>query len=242
MEGHYKNPYTPLSSEDENTSSDAFPIKAQRYQVHTNKGILALTTSLFLLCAGLGAALYYQIKTSCGASYVSGYPIIKVPHRVVTFLPHNEYTDQLPDEPGSVWDKLIPPGRGFVTVKRTKSGALSFEEHSSVFSDPDPSKEYYCISAFHQMHCLAIIYSAIFSKDHSGHHHRDDHSDHTKHCIDYLRQSIMCASDATLEGLADDGSPVTGVDGWNNTHQCRDWDSLYDFASRHRMLDSDGIV
>lgn len=52
----------------------------------------------------------------------------------------------------------------------------------------------------------------------------------------------MCASDATLEGLADDGSPVTGVDGWNNTHQCRDWDSLYDFASRHRMLDSDGIV
>lgn len=77
MEGHYKNPYTPLSSEDENTSSDAFPIKAQRYQVHTNKGILALTTSLFLLCAGLGAALYYQIMKSCGASYVSEYPNIK---------------------------------------------------------------------------------------------------------------------------------------------------------------------
>ena len=26
----------------------------------------------------------------------------------MTFLPHNEYTNQLPDEPGSVWEKLIP--------------------------------------------------------------------------------------------------------------------------------------
>ena len=53
----------------------------------------------------------------------------------------------------------------------------------------------------------------------------------------------MCASDATLEGsgvLGGDGNRA--VDGWKNTHQCRDWDSLYNFASRHRMLDSDGIV
>ncbi|OGM50716.1 hypothetical protein ABOM_000490 [Aspergillus bombycis] len=136
-------------------------------------------------------------------------------------------------------------GRGFITAKRTNSGSLAFEEHSSVSSDEDPSKEYYCIAAFHQMHCLAIIYNAVYSKNHSAHRHRDDHSDHTKHCIDYLRQSIMCASDATLEGsgvLGGDGNPVRAVDGWNSTHQCRDWDSLYDFASRHRMLDSDGIV
>ena len=55
----------------------------------------------------------------------------------------------------------------------------------------------------------------------------------------------MCASDATLEGsgvLEGDGSSIRAVDGWNNTHQCRDWDSLYEFASRHRMLDSNGIV
>ncbi|KNG84912.1 hypothetical protein ANOM_006412 [Aspergillus nomiae NRRL 13137] len=93
------------------------------------------------------------------------------------------------------------------------------------------------------MHCLAIIFNALYSKNHSDHHHRDDHSDHTKHCIDYLRQSIMCASDATLEGSGVlGGGRNRAVDGWNNTHQCRDWDSLYDFASRHRMLDSDGIV
>ncbi|KAE8137997.1 hypothetical protein BDV38DRAFT_282605 [Aspergillus pseudotamarii] len=245
MDSHYKNPYTPLSTEDGNTSSDALPIQAQKDHAHANKGILALTTSLFLLCAGLGAALYYQINSACGVSYVSESSHIKVPHRAVIFLPHDEYTHQLPDEPGSVWDKLIPPGRGFVAAKQTKSGALAFEEYSSVSLGADSSKEYYCISAFHQMHCLAIIYNAIFSKNHSDHHHRDDHSDHTKHCIDYLRQSIMCASDATLESsgvLEGDGSTIRAVDGWNNTHQCRDWDSLYDFASRHRMLDSDGIV
>ena len=71
MDSHYKNPYTPLSTEDDNTFSDALHIQAQKSQVHANKGILALTTSLFLLCAGLGAALYYQINSACGTNYVS---------------------------------------------------------------------------------------------------------------------------------------------------------------------------
>ncbi|KAE8371879.1 hypothetical protein BDV26DRAFT_298386 [Aspergillus bertholletiae] len=244
MDDHYKNPYAPLSAEDDNLFSDALPTPTRRNQVHANRGVLLLTTLLLLLCAGLGAALYLQTDSACEASYESESLHIKVPHRPVTFLPDNEYTEQLPDGSGSIWNGLIPPGRGFVTAKRTKSGSLTFEEHSSGSVSEDPSKEYYCISAFHQMHCLAIIYNALFSKNHAGHHHRDDHGAHTKHCIDYLRQSIMCASDATLETAAvlGDGSSVMAVDGWNNTHQCRDWDSLYDFASRHRMLDLDGIV
>ena len=70
MENYYKNPYTPLSTEDENTSPDALPTHAQRNPAYTNKGILPFTTSLVLLCAGLGAALYYQVNSACGTSYV----------------------------------------------------------------------------------------------------------------------------------------------------------------------------
>lgn len=52
----------------------------------------------------------------------------------------------------------------------------------------------------------------------------------------------MCAGDSTLEkAMVVDGRVVRGVNGWNVTHQCRDWESLYDFASRHRSGEEGGI-
>jgi len=52
----------------------------------------------------------------------------------------------------------------------------------------------------------------------------------------------MCAGDSTLEkAIVVDAQVVAGVNGWNVTHQCRDWASLYDFASSHRAGDEGGI-
>ncbi|KAE8350326.1 hypothetical protein BDV28DRAFT_151033 [Aspergillus coremiiformis] len=247
MNNKQKKLYNPLPTEDiSSSSSDFLPTRAEKRQTRTQKGLLILSTSLFLLCSGLSVALYLEKNVACeSSSYGSESSIIPVPPRAVTFLPHDEYTQQPPEKPGSVWDKLIPPGRGFVKAIRTKSGSLAFEEYSSAAHETNPSKNVYSISAFHQMHCLAVIYNALSSKQNSGHKSRHDHSDHTNHCIDYLRQAIMCASDATLESsevLDGNGNSTRAVDGWNNTHQCRDWDSLYEFASRHRLADGDGIV
>ena len=45
---------------------------------------------------------------------------------------------------------------------------------------------------------------------------------HVKHCLDFLRQSLMCLADRTVEVQTEEG----GVTGFGTTHQCVDWDEL----------------
>ena len=55
---------------------------------------------------------------------------------------------------------------------------------------------------------------------------------HILHCLDYLRQLVMCGGDMTLEWPAP-GQRVN-VDGWGISHQCQDWNAIYEWSSAHR--------
>lgn len=46
---------------------------------------------------------------------------------------------------------------------------------------------------------------------------------HVRHCIDYLRQSLMCHGDTTIEVKP---VGVNGVRGFGTEHQCQDWEQL----------------
>ncbi|KAK6596643.1 hypothetical protein H4I96_09295 [Botrytis cinerea] len=46
---------------------------------------------------------------------------------------------------------------------------------------------------------------------------------HIRHCIDLLRQSLMCSADTTLEVKEEH---VNGVHGFGVLHKCSDWDVL----------------
>ena len=66
----------------------------------------------------------------------------------------------------------------------------------------------------------------------------DEAHPHVKHCFDYLRQSIMCCADATLEPFVkrDGKTPEPkGSSGYGATHQCRDFDGLADWIGDHGM-------
>ncbi|KAE8149709.1 hypothetical protein BDV25DRAFT_140557 [Aspergillus avenaceus] len=240
--------YTPVSTDDTDPSPELPIIRAERRQSRKRSRILlSIIVLQSILCAGLGAALYGHGTYICNARFRPGSSIVHIPYRNMEFTEQKEYTTQIPGK-GSLWDRLIPPGRGFIVAKRTKSGALSFQRHSSKPQAPDPSREFYCLSGIHQMHCLGVIYNATLS------HHEPEqpstagvmtHTEHIGHCVDYLRQAIMCASDSSLElatELHTDGKVLKSVDGWNTTHQCRDWDSLYNFASEYRLGEYEGIA
>jgi len=65
---------------------------------------------------------------------------------------------------------------------------------------------------------------------------------HIYHCVDYLRQAIMCNGDTTLErGRVVDGKVTRGVDGWGIQHECRDFDAIYAFADAHKTRNITGI-
>ena len=51
---------------------------------------------------------------------------------------------------------------------------------------------------------------------------------HVRHCIDLLRQSLMCQADTTVE-VKDE--KAGGVHGFGVEHQCRDWDELIEWTA-----------
>jgi hypothetical protein len=52
---------------------------------------------------------------------------------------------------------------------------------------------------------------------------------HSAHCFDYIRQSIMCNADTSLEGKTEAGP------GWGSTHECKDYDAVLAWANDHTV-------
>lgn len=136
-------------------------------------------------------------------------------------------------------------------------------------ADPDDA-EIYSLSVLHQLHCLVRplpfpppppgkkkphkaththpptkqgVIRDVVQKYEKHDKSRFAGAGHEYHCIDYLRQSIMCAGDTTLD-FSDqayaDGAR-RGFSGANSTHVCRDWESIVSWAVEHREGDKKGI-
>ena len=54
---------------------------------------------------------------------------------------------------------------------------------------------------------------------------------HIRHCIDLLRQSLMCHADTTVEVVDE---KINGVHGFRTEHQCRNWNQLVKWASKQQ--------
>lgn len=51
---------------------------------------------------------------------------------------------------------------------------------------------------------------------------------HIRHCIDLLRNSIMCTPDLTVETK---NKELGGVTGFGTEHECKDWGQLLSWVS-----------
>ncbi|KAI0866594.1 hypothetical protein F4860DRAFT_457869 [Xylaria cubensis] len=123
------------------------------------------------------------------------------------------------------WEDLIPLGRGFIEISDFGSSTR------------------YCVSAFHQLHCLDMLRHGYFAAISNAKSDLEagsltTPSPHMKHCFDYLRQALMCAADPTLEIR---NESVHGVTGWGTSHQCRDFKALKRWTEEHRYNNEGGI-
>lgn len=78
-----------------------------------------------------------------------------------------------------------------------------------------------------------VLHSPERINDHEHLHHR-----HSRHCVDYLRQSLMCAADLTLEPIDPE---LGGVTGWGVKRTCRDWAKLKSWAEDRRASNAKGF-
>jgi hypothetical protein len=106
----------------------------------------------------------------------------------------------------SEWDLLdsFPEGHGFVRL--------------------GPNGRLFGVSMFHQIHCLQMIRLALINGP----------NDHSGHCLNFLRQAILCNSDTTLDPVYISGS-MAGSDGLGVTHICRDWSQVYEYIKENQQ-------
>ncbi|RPD74899.1 hypothetical protein L226DRAFT_68182 [Lentinus tigrinus ALCF2SS1-7] len=85
-----------------------------------------------------------------------------------------------------------------------------------------PEDRTFVITMFHELHCLRMINRA-FSKMPGATVY------HIKHCLNYIRQGVLCDPDLTLEpgNFEERDFEVERVGG---THMCLNWDPLYEWV------------
>lgn len=94
-----------------------------------------------------------------------------------------------------------------------------------------PSGTIYSVALYHQLHCLSVIRRDYFdlvegvlsnSTELATLVDKQIQMFHNRHCLDYIRQTLECIADMTLEWKRTelDGSRVQ-VDGMHIPHECK---------------------
>lgn len=130
-------------------------------------------------------------------------------------------------EPSTPWDEIFPGAWIEIShpAKYGLKGGLPMNKF--YYDNVSPESEAYVPSVFHQIHCVGEIKHAFIQLQQGRALPAHEHIDH---CIEYLRQAVMCSGDLTLERPSYIGDTTwTRPNGWGVKHQCRDLSNLYSF-------------
>ncbi|KAK5108829.1 hypothetical protein LTR62_007803 [Meristemomyces frigidus] len=130
------------------------------------------------------------------------------------------------------WVTLSSKGRGYVRIPEDEREGMDGPPYLLNPLHRPVQSEAYMVSGLHQLHCLSTI-MASYSRMRQG----EDESEmgyHIAHCFDYLRQGILCAGDATLEGNQSATYPGVEIP-WGTAHRCTNWQALVDWADERTI-------
>ena len=169
--------------------------------------------------------VYYRSKCTCYPSlpfstcFAQATQVCAVNTISQTFHYDSNYGGRPSNETNAAWDSIFPAQGGF-------------------FKHPELAPQRSALAVFHQLHCLnGIRHGYFLARDAAATGQGlDDETElsmssplHIRHCIDLLRQSIMCQADTTVE-IVDE--TAGGVTGFGTQHQCKNWDELIGWLGR----------
>ena len=109
---------------------------------------------------------------------------------------------------------------------------------SSGFVRLGPNRRFFGLSMYHQIHCIDSIRFAMLGRMHPAREVEGMNTrrqvNHAHHCLNYLRQSVLCAADLTLEPEVTAGSQDV-EEGLFATHVCRDWSKVHEFVKNNDL-------
>ncbi|KAM3067064.1 hypothetical protein ACMFMG_011737 [Clarireedia jacksonii] len=133
-----------------------------------------------------------------------------------------------------MWHQLLDVGIVALTLEQAHS--LQMQTARASNTDKRPLIQ---LDVFHQLHCLDALRKFIFARD------SQDHSGYTKglvhinHCIDQIRQSLMCHADISMvyHIPRPENEQTPQLPKWKANfsapHTCRDFWAIHDWAKRY---------
>ena len=233
--------YRPLS-QTEQSDSNPEADSPRRHQDPPRFKLLfyILLTINVIAILPLGAGLLWRrlpLTAAYEEPFAQVFPLLST--EIMLFTPNESFYSVLDSDHQRAWDSLIPYGSGFVRIDNPQHYGLS-GGYPLESTTPGVRSESYCVSAFHQLHCLNSIKHQLENPGQPHQGHTDDQLNphaselHVAHCLDYLRQSIMCCGDMSLESavMGEDGNLQQAVNGWGVKHECKAWDEVFEYTER----------
>ncbi len=129
--------------------------------------------------------------------------------------------------PSMLTDIQSEAGNGLVSVSKSDREAYGL---SDTWPDPDtPGNGLFFMAGYHNLHCLVKIRTSVFQSQ--AQQNQSEPWAHVIHCIDQIRQTIMCNIDTTLVPMS---GPKEFIDG--HYHVCKDYRDVFEWASQHRPV------
>jgi hypothetical protein len=91
-----------------------------------------------------------------------------------------------------------------------------------------PHRQPFTVAMMHQLKCLDILRQEMM-RDRSEH---EQPSVLARHCLNYVRQMVMCHGDLELESFqfASHKNPID----WHGVYECKDWEAVFNEVQRNQ--------
>ncbi|KAK9424904.1 putative Tat pathway signal sequence [Seiridium unicorne] len=170
-------------------------------------------------------------------------PLPTFPTEIRQFQEDRLYMSRPSAESDAAWEALSGPDR-------PHRGFVRLDTGSAPDYGGNTEEKMYGISVFHQLHCLGgvrkMLWDIIYGRadvEHLLAAYPENATEfnfeatthglwHVNHCLDYVRQALQCNADLSLEWPVEVNGETLVV-GWDNVHECKNWDSIYAFAEQH---------
>lgn len=144
-------------------------------------------------------------------------------HVPLQIYPSTEYTGENLTEVTALWQQLSGDP-GVVALPRSYVEQKGLPHALRWPWDPE-DKGVYLLQGFHNLHCLRTLFRYILAADQGLPQHIA--LSHALHCLDQLRQDVMCNADDTPRYAGFQDPPGTGA---GQVRVCKDWAELEQWA------------
>ncbi|KAL5114926.1 hypothetical protein ACEQ8H_007173 [Pleosporales sp. CAS-2024a] len=135
------------------------------------------------------------------------------------------------------WDSLMP--QHLIRIKEAEFQQINASIYTAEIDDEQGGR-IAIFESFHMIHCLKSLWQNAYPEYYSEIHaynqeHVEEFHEHTDHCVDVLRQKLMCDADGALVTYNWQKNHYYPHPNFNVEHQCRDYNRLLEFSEQRRL-------